>query len=306
MPITENQILQFLAKRFNPANDPRFIGDDAAVLDAIHRRPLLVSADTLCEGQHFARKTASRRIGRKLASISLSDIAAMGGRPRYLFISLTLPETTKPSWVRSLYRGISEAIHPFEVLLCGGDTVSGPVPVLTSVCLGESIAEKPIYRKGAKAGETIYATGLFGYSYSSGHHLDFTPRNNEIEWLLGRCRLSSLTDASDGLARAIELITLEQKLGADIRCEHIMIRGNRKRSPGTLSRALFDGEDFELVFTAPRIPSKILAQFRKKFNIPINAIGTVSKSAKLRYLCDQKILTLEGKPFAHFKNPRAV
>ncbi len=254
--------------------------------------------DTLVEGRHFTSETAPFLIGKKLANVSLSDIAAMGAKPLCLLVSLAIPKNKTGKWTQELYRGIEQALKSYRVLLTGGDTVGAPITVLSSVGIGET--EKPIYREGAKPTDILYATGSFGDSLKTGHHLNFTPRVNEIEWLLKHTVISALTDASDGLARSVELLTTEQGLGAMLDLDKVSLRGNPKQTIQSFSHALFDGEDFELVFASKEIPSRILLNFEKKFKIPLRAVGKVLRKKNLTFFWNKIPVPCKRIPFDHF------
>ena len=297
---SENSIIRYLTQRYNPLGLPELLGDDAALLPS-KGNPCVITLDTLVEGVHFYKNENPKDLGRKLAAVTLSDIAAMGAKPRQLLVSLALPAGLKMSWIESLYQGMNELLSPWKTSITGGDTVRSPKIVLTSVGIGESLMKKPVYRKGAKPGDFIYATGFYGYSLETRHHLLFTPRLKEIQWLMKHVSLHALTDASDGLARSIELLTLEQNLGADIDAGKIAVRGNREPSARTIPHALFDGEDFELVFAASEIPMKILKDFERRFKIPVLRVGTVKKKKEITYFLNQKKIEPRGKPFEHFR-----
>lgn len=297
---SENSIIHYLTRRYNPRGLPELLGDDAALLP-VKGNPCIITLDTLVEGVHFYKNENPKDLGRKLAAVTLSDIAAMGAKPKQLLISLALPRHLPMSWIEGLYQGMNDLLSPFKTPVTGGDTVRSPKIVLTSVGIGESIQKKPVYRKGAKPGDFLYATGHFGFSLETRHHLLFTPRLKEIEWLLKYVPLHALTDASDGLSRSIELLTLEQNLGADVFTEKIAVRGNRESSAETIPHALFDGEDFELVFASPEIPQKIFKAFERRFKIPLLRVGTVTRKKEVTYYFNQTKIKPRGKPFEHFK-----
>lgn len=297
---SENSIIQYLTRRYNPRGIPELLGDDAALLPS-KGNPCIITLDTLVEGVHFYKNENPKALGRKLAAVTLSDIAAMAAKPRQLLVSLALPQDLPMDWIKSLYDGMNGLLSLYKTPVIGGDTVRSPKIVLTSVGIGESLQKKPAYRKGAKSGDFLYATGYYGYSLEMRHHLFFTPRLKEVEWLLKFVPLHALTDASDGLSRSIELLTLEQNLGADVFTEKIAVRGNRKSSLKTISHALFDGEDFELIFASPEIPPKIIKAFEHKFKIPLLQVGTVSRKKKMTYYFNQTKINPRGKPFEHFR-----
>jgi thiamine-monophosphate kinase len=297
----EDQWIRFLQQRFNPKNLPGLFGDDAALLPRSNKnRQQVITIDTLVEGRHFTPETPPFLIGKKLANVSLSDMAAMGAKPLHLLVSLAIPKNKTGGWAKQLYTGIAHALKPYGVLLTGGDTVGSTLTVLSSVGIGETWKKNPVYRTGAKPGHFLYATGFFGKSLETGHHLNFKPRVQEIQWLLKYVPISALTDASDGLARSVELLTTEQNLGAVLHLDQVCLRGNPKETHQAFSHALFDGEDFELVFAAKKINADVLAQFETKFKTPIRAIGTVLRKKSVLFFWKKIRLSFEKKPFDHF------
>lgn len=299
MNMNEKEILNFLRKTFNPQGNNGLIGDDAALIQHHSGKKMLFTVDSLSENVHFKSNDSPYLIGKKLASVSLSDIAAMGGVPKYILISLAVDKKTNMAWIKKMYEGINTIIKEFNVKLIGGDTLSSKTKVLSSFVIGETI-NNALFRKGAKNGDMIYATGCFGQSFKTKHHFNFTPRVNEIKWLINKVEISALTDASDGLFRSLELLTVDNKLGAEIYSEKIPLRID-KNGKKSLKGAFFDGEDFELIFTSNNIEQTILNKFEKKFNIPINLIGKVTCGGKIKIFQFKKEISLKGKYFEHFK-----
>lgn len=142
------------------------IGDDAAVLKLREGMLLVATTDLLVEGVHFLRDfTTPYALGRKAMAANLSDIAAMGGIPRYTLIALALPKGASLEFVEELYRGLREEAATFGVEIVGGDTSSSPAGVVLAISVsGEVEREGSISRTGAKAGEGIWVTGHLGAS----------------------------------------------------------------------------------------------------------------------------------------------
>ena len=257
-------------------NIPR-AGDDCAVLPG----GLLFTCDPVIEGVHFLPTTPARQVGWKAMARNLSDIAAMGGQPRYAVISLGLRPATPVRWVRELYAGLHAAAKKFGCEIVGGDTahVRSEQFVVVTV-LGH--ADQPVRRSGAKPGDAVFVTGKLGGSFRSGKHLTFTPRIREARWLTQHFRIHAMLDISDGLASDLQRLVESSGVGFDI-CSRQVPRN------GTLRAALTDGEDFELLFTVnPRAAGKL----RKKFY----EIGRVT--TKPVVLLDGQPLTEKG--YDHF------
>ena len=230
---------------------PVGMGDDCAVLPAAlapRSAPrtakaapaTLVTVDPVIFGEHFDAAVPPRAVGRKLLRRNLSDIAAMGGRPRAAVLALALDPRTRLDWLEAFYRGLAADARRFGVPLVGGDLAThhgGLVATLT--LLGETTAPgaRALTRSGARIGDFIAVTGRLGGSLPSGRHHSFTPRLAEGQWLARRPEVAALMDLSDGLAKDIHSIT---PAGA----RPLLFGELLPRHPGVdLRGALTDGED---------------------------------------------------------------
>jgi thiamine-monophosphate kinase len=232
---------------------PIGIGDDAALLRVGQAGDCLITVDMLMDGVDFRlNETDPSAIGRKALAVSLSDIAAMAGKPSAAVIALALPKTRGRQLAERIQAGISALAAEFDVALVGGDTNSwdGPL-VICSTVLGTPTSHGPVRRNGAKAGDWILVTGELGGSIL-GEHLTFQPRVHEAIALHQAARLHAMIDVSDGLAADLHHLLDESGVGAIIRAADLPIseaaqRIDDLRSP--VEHALGDGEDFELLFT---------------------------------------------------------
>ncbi len=249
---------------------PAGIGDDCAVLPRARGRGLL-TVDPVIFGRHFDATVAPAAVGAKLLKRNLSDIAAMGGRPRAAVISLCLDRATRVSWLRDFHRGLATTARRYGVALVGGDVAEGPgVLIATLTLLGEADATRVLTRAGARAGDWIAVTGRLGGSLSSGHHHRFTPRLAEGRWLARRPEVRSMMDVSDGLAKDLAALTPR---GTRPALDHAAIP---RRSGCTLAAALGDGEDYELLCTvrARADLSSLRRAWRRRFPaVPLTIIG---------------------------------
>jgi thiamine-monophosphate kinase len=239
-------------------------GDDCAVVRETDR-PMLVTTDMLMEGVDFLGDTEPRRVGRKAMSANLSDIAAMGGVPRWAVVSVALPRRWNASKAEELYLGMRERADAFETAIIGGDTNAWDGPLVLSVTvMGETGPHGPILRKGAKPGDWLMVTGPLGGSIQ-GKHLDFLPRLHEAKQLQKACVPHAMIDISDGLSADLHHILSESGVGAVLNAAQIPIAAAARamhddRSP--LEHALGDGEDFELlVAVAPEDGKRLLTLY---------------------------------------------
>jgi thiamine-monophosphate kinase len=275
------------------------IGDDAAVLKTGPASLLLATTDMLIEGVHFDLSfTDFYSLGWKSAAINLSDIAAMGGVPRFCLTSLALPARVPVEAVLDFYQGFNALLRAHKTILVGGDTCSSKGGLVISVtALGEAKKRTIIPRSGAKQGDRIFVTGTLGdsgaglellkagvRSQESGvrrlidRHLRPVPR---VAWgrklALSGCA-SSMIDVSDGLSSDLSHLCEESGTGAmlfsdKIPCSPALLRSaDRLRKP-PLHYALSGGEDYELLFTVPSGRMKKL----ESLHIPAVEIGTITR-----------------------------
>lgn len=278
-------------------------GDDCAVVHDSAASPWLVTTDLLMDGVHFHLEEAGpRRVARKAMAVNLSDIAAMGGRPRWGVVSLALPQNRGAKLAQELYLGLREWTDVFEVALVGGDTNSWAGPLVISVTLvGQPGPRGPIPRRGALPGDWLLATGPFGGSIT-GHHLDFTPRIREALTLQEHASIHAMIDVSDGLAADASHLGKESGSGVVLNRESIPIAPaaralNDDQSP--LEHALGDGEDFELVFAVAAEDGARLIRTQPVSGITLVKIGEIVKEIGVWLEHQGRREPLTAKGFVH-------
>ncbi len=220
------------------------IGDDAAVVRGPEGRYLLYTADMLIEGVHFKKDEDPAKVGYKAVAVSVSDIAAMGGVPKYALISVGLAKNGLNQKAQALYKGIKACCDKFGVDVIGGDTNKSDKLVIDCSLIGEVKKKDLVLRSEAKSGDYIFVTGALGGSIKGGH-LSFVPRVEESRFLVNNLKLNSMIDLSDGLGMDLNRVCEASGCGAFIFEDHIPKNKGVKRTDS----ALFDGEDFELLFT---------------------------------------------------------
>lgn len=265
-----------LIRRLNAGRAPGLvegIGDDCAILRPRPGEDLLVTTDLLLEDVHFRRQThTAADCGWKALARGLSDIAAMGGTPRYAFVSLALAPWAGPDWVRGFYRGLNSLARRHGVVVAGGDLSGAEKLVCDIVVLGSVKRGRALRRGGARPGDRLYVTGLLGGSALGlatrqgrawKRHLRPEPRIQVGQALASRLGASACMDLSDGLALDLFRLCTESKCAAEL-------HGGLPIYPGaTLAQALSGGEDYELLFAAPagrRMPAAIAT-------VPVTEIG---------------------------------
>ena len=247
------------------------VGDDCAVLRGPGRKLQLFASDMLVEGVHFRRRDPAGAIGWKALAVNVSDIAAMGGLPRHAVVSIGLPREIPVSFADGLYRGLRRCAKRYGVNLVGGDTVRAPQVVVDVAILGEVEKGRVVYRSGAKVGDTLLVTGRLGGSLRSGRHLRFSPRLREARALGARAGLHAMMDLSDGLSQDLPRICRASGVGAALEVEAIP-----RHAGCSLTQALTDGEDFELLIAAAKEDSdRLLSWARRNLPCGLHRIGTV-------------------------------
>jgi thiamine-monophosphate kinase len=231
--VTEDSIIQKLRRR-SP-----LIGDDCAVIPSPVGQDLLLKADLSIEGVHFTRDSTAEEIGARAVARSLSDIAAMGGTPLYCLLSLALAPWTDQAWIDGFYRGVYKLLRKSNASLAGGD-ISHADQLICDVVLYGSVAKgKALLRSSAKANDVLYVSGPLGGWRNKG---TITPRLEFGRKLLGVA--TACMDISDGLALDLHRLCKASGVAAELDTVPLL-------KGATIDQALHDGEDYELLYTAP-------------------------------------------------------
>ncbi|MCM8795555.1 MAG: thiamine-phosphate kinase [Candidatus Omnitrophica bacterium] len=269
-------------------------GDDCAVIKYTKDKYLLFTCDMLVEGVDFTSDENPYLIGRKSVAVSISDIAACAGLPKFCLVSLGLPKKTPVEFMDKFFKGTLDMLKRFKINLVGGDLSRAHKLTIDVSMLGVVEKRYLVLRKGAKVGDIIFVTGKLGGSIY-GKHLRFVPRIKEARFLTKNFKIHSLIDISDGLAQDLGHILRESKCGAVIYEEAIPLD---KAAKG-IKDALYQGEDFELLFTLSRSEARRLWQKAKNKFIPIGEI-IASKWGFRLIKKDGTRIMLKPKGFVHF------
>jgi thiamine-monophosphate kinase len=268
----EHAVIAALTANLNAA------GDDCAVLPLDHEYDLVLTSDPLIQHVHFTAEAAPEQIGHKAVCRVLSDFAAMGAEPQYLLINLVAPPEQDFQTLEKIYAEFSRLWKLYGAEVVGGDLAQGPVLELHVFGVGRVPKGTALRRCGAKPGDCIYVTGPLGCAQKSGKQFTFEPRLEQGRALRESGAVTAMMDISDGLATDLRHILKASRVGADLDSSKIPILG-------TLEQALFDGEDFELLFTSPQA-----------FDFP--AIGNITgRTEELRL----DGMPLNAKAFEHFR-----
>lgn len=290
------------------------IGDDGSVVEIDQEMELVTVLDTITVGTHYLPSASSNSIGHRIFVVNLSDIAAMGAKPKWAHLSLSLPKLDK-LWIEGFIAGISPLLLEHDLNLIGGDTIRGPEMISLSI---QGVVKKDRYvtRVNANDGDLIYVTGHLG-SAAFGLHLlksgkdepkqfiqDFnfpTPRVNEGIFLSDFA--SSMIDVSDGFEVDLLKLTKGSNLGFEVNIDQLPIKKEMLDCIGfdqSISMALSGGDDYELCFT---IPSEMRNEFERKwhdrFKTKISIVGMIIESSN-NYKYNNQDYMVEHKNFEHF------
>ena len=275
------------------------IGDDAAWVDH-PQGSSLVTADLLIEGIHFDLKwTSLVDLGYKSLAVNISDIAAMGGTPAYVMLSLGIPANFDSNNIDALYRGIKSLAKKHGITIIGGDTNTADLLII-SVCLIGHPPKKPVCRSGAHVGDDIYVTGTLGDAAlglsllrlkrqpQSGAVAQLLKRHHRpvprlaAGRLLARRRLATaMIDVSDGLIQDLGHICQASAVGANLQQDKLPLSGAYCAVAGKfdMRHALSGGEDYELLFCAARQKRRRIQTLGTQVGVPMTRIGVCVPAA---------------------------
>ncbi|MBI4588157.1 MAG: thiamine-phosphate kinase [Candidatus Rokubacteria bacterium] len=280
------------------------IGDDAAVLEPTPGAWLLATTDLVIEDVHFRRRSAGPAdIGWKAMAVNLSDIAAMGGTPRFALVALACPEDTEVEDVDLFYEGLTAAAAPHGVRVVGGDTGASPGGWIANVTLLGEMLGQPRLRSDARPGDLIAVSGTLGRAAAglsvleaarrpdlpddvldevARAHLRPIARVSEGKWLGSAEGVHALIDLSDGLATDLGHIAAESGVTARVDLPRLPISVSARAVAQALGLdplelATTGGEDYELLFTAdPSAIDALTAGLRSATGAAVTLIGEIS------------------------------
>jgi thiamine-monophosphate kinase len=303
------------------------IGDDCAVLETRPGTKLIVTTDLLIEDVHFRRRWADPAdLGWKAMAVNLSDIAAMGGRPRWALVALAGSEGTTAEDVDAFYAGAFEVAGTHETVIVGGDTSSSPSGWMINVTLlGEATA--PLLRSTARPGDTLAVTGTLGRSAAglamlerpttsdgvepaalaavTSAHLRPHPRVREGLWLAAAGGVTAMMDLSDGVGIDLPRLTDESHAGALVDVDRLPVDDHTRSVAAALgidplTWATGGGEDYELLVACePSALARLQRGLADAYRIHLTPIGEVTSEGGVRWRSRGREVTV-ARGFEHF------
>ncbi len=329
--IGEKQLIKKIAEIVAPAALPAGflgIGDDAAVNSVAQGNVLVTTKDMLVEGIHFIRNMAAPAdLGYKSLAVNFSDIAAMAAKPRYIFVALALPKDIDLEYVLELYRGMVQLADRYGAVICGGDTVGTPGPLVISVTVqGEANQDELFLRSGASPGDLLCTTGPLGASAAGlfllteniccdeemrrqalQAHVRPVPRLDEAAFLSASGLVTAAMDLSDGLLKDVTEICEQSACGVLLRENQIPVHPAavciaQEKGENPLDLALSGGEDYELLLTIKPEGFQCLSDdYLTRFGQPLCLLGEMTASGGIVMVnMDGKRESLSFKGFRHF------
>lgn len=304
------------------------IGDDCAIFRGIDEGCWLITTDILVEDTHFSRAWhPPHLLGRKSIAVNLSDIAAMGGKPRFALMSIALSDDLDKEWIDKWSEGVQEILSEHKCALIGGDTARGSQLVINIVILGVAPDDQIVLRNAAAPGENIYVSGPLG-SAAAGleicrqpalfknfekqalqplldSHLNPEARV-ELGVLLGSSGLvGAMQDLSDGIATDLAHICDQSKVGAEIYGERlpgedILEQVCLELQMDATYLKISGGEDYELLFTVRQGKDEELLNFLGDHGIKdIHRVGRIVKGKGVRLLTEHAPVDVAFQGYQH-------
>jgi thiamine-monophosphate kinase len=322
MPLGE---FELIARYFSACGAKRSdvklgVGDDAALLECAPGEQLVAAIDTLVSGRHFPEGSPANSIGHRALAINLSDLAAMGARPAWALLAVTLPNSDE-TWIARFATGFSRLARIHDVALVGGDTTAGPLTVTVQV-LGHVPPSKALLRSGGKPGDILYVSGTPGdaaaglaieqgqlqvgnvehANYLRERFLFPTPRIELGQRL--RDYASACIDVSDGLLGDAVKIARASCCGVEISYPEVPVSAPLIAAVGeerARELALTGGDDYELCFSVQPAAAEALQRDLPPNEWGYRRIGSLRVDPGAVVLRDGIVMEFSHSGFDHFR-----
>lgn len=295
------------------------IGDDAAIVDSSQTKQLVLAVDTMNEGVHFPQNTNPYDIGWKVLAVNLSDMAAMGAKPLWFTLAISLPRADE-NWLAQFTQGLFAIAEKYQVQLIGGDTTRGPLSVSVQIT-GEYSINPHMQRANAQPGDQVYVTGCLGDAalglLSLKQELPLT--GHEQEQLLTKLNrpeprvqealafshlVNAAIDISDGLQADLSHILKASEVGAKLFVDKLPVSNvyrNCCQGAQMFDLALTGGDDYELCLTVPQENEKQFLQITDEVNCKVTKIGEIIAGEGLQLLqANGEAYVLHKRAYDHF------
>jgi thiamine-monophosphate kinase len=310
MSLSEFQIIKtYFDKHYQDSSVIKGIGDDCAIVQIPQDKQLAISMDTLVKGVHFPNETSAYDIGYKTLAVNLSDLAAMGAMPKWMTLSLSLPEYNE-QWLKDFSQGLFDCASPYGVKLIGGDTIRSALSITIQIH-GFVDKETILYRSGAQVDDLICVSDFIGEAAAGLHSLQAGQVNKSLLQKLNRPtaqvalgqalagKATACIDISDGLSSDLLHILKASSVGAELDLNELQ-RNSKLTASFNHSQIehfiLNGGDDYQLCFT---INKKYIESIAKQFP-KIKTIGIIvkEKQCTLKTPSGHRPLTIKG--YNHF------
>ena len=296
MKINMNEF-DYIDKYFRPLTNKFALNlkNDAAIFNYKSSCDLIISTDSLVEGIHFFGNEDPADIAKKSLRVNLSDMAAMGAKPIFYNLSLSVPKIRASQFIPKFVKGLEDDQEMFDVKLIGGDLTSSLKHInITITIFGESSKGKSIPRDGAKIGDCLYVSGILGLSKIGldNYNSNFKElQEAKRKYLLPQPRVdlgislkniaNSMIDISDGLVQDATHLAKNSDLTVELNLSKIPLPNiNKIDKKLILDSALYGGDDYELLFSCDPIYEGSLVKLSSKMNLKLTKIGIFKKFNK--------------------------
>ena len=322
--MAELDFIQFITQHHRQAQGSEVqiaIGDDCAVVRKNDQTSLLYTMDSLIAGVHFDLDFHPLYLlGRKSVAVNVSDIASMGGVPKFALLSICLPPSFNTENQQRFMEGFFSMCDECGVTLIGGDTVSGDSLSITVTLIGEAKTAEICPRDGAKPGDEVWVSGHLGGSsvglrlLQMGHgdtfselvqqHLDPTPQVAVGQFLAQTTMVTSMIDISDGIATDLAHICQRSRCGAVIHADDLPISTLLREAvvvtgQDLLKQALSGGEEYELLFTVQTGQGQIVKKIMAEQGVMVSCIGEIDDGQGVRMLNGSTMTDISFQGYEH-------
>ncbi|UCH46704.1 MAG: thiamine-phosphate kinase [Betaproteobacteria bacterium] len=295
------------------------VGDDAALVEPSPGHELVVTADTIVSGVHFLPDTEPRSLGNKALAVNLSDLAAMGARPRWALLAVTVPKADD-AWLSAFAEGFYDLARRHNVALIGGDTTRGPLAI-TVTALGEVASGTALRRDGARVGDELWISGQVGSAALALRHIrgEVRLKGKGLEACMARLErpiprvelgqalvdvASSAIDVSDGLVADAGHICTCSGVGIEISYADVpsISEVTHLKGDQVIREALLaGGDDYELLFTVPAGESLQMDSISARLGLALTRVGRVVAGKEVHVLDESgEVIAVDIGGYEHF------